>query len=273
MSNERISDEQLSAWLDGELPATAAAQVEAWLAEHPEDAARVQRWAADRDALRSIFGPVAAEPVPAALQAAARRRTWPELPRWAMAAAAAGLLLAGGLAGGGLVWQQQQREMRQLRLAAAATSGWLQRAALAHSVYSAEPRHPVEVRAQEDHLARWLTRRVEVPVRLYDLRALGFELLGGRLLPDGDGRSAQLMYQDAQGLRVTVYLRKPEPGSEGAFRFEQRGPLGLLHWVERDCGYALVGPLPRETLVALGEAIEHQHEAATAPPRPPVTGS
>ncbi|MBC7975048.1 MAG: hypothetical protein H7138_08690 [Myxococcales bacterium] len=54
-------------------------------------------------------------------------------------------------------------------------------------------RHPVEVKAQEEHLSRWLTRRLNVPVKLFDLWAQGFELVGGRLLPDAEGPSAQLM--------------------------------------------------------------------------------
>lgn len=263
MSSERFSDDQLSAWIDGELPDEVAARVEAWLAEHPEEAARVAAWAGDRDALRTLFAPVAEEPVPAALRAAVRRS--PGWPRWAMAASAAGLLVLGGAIGGGLVWQQQQRQMAQLqmKLAAGTAQGWVQRAALAHSVYTVEPRHPVEVKAQEEHLARWLTRRIDIPVKLFDLRAQGFELVGGRLLPDGPGKSAQLMYQDTQGLRVTVYLRKPEQNSDVAFRYEQQGALGMFYWIEEGCGYALVGALPRDTLLALAESIYKQHPAAT----------
>jgi anti-sigma factor RsiW len=134
----------------------------------------------------------------------------------------------------------------------------VQRAAFAHSVYVPEPRHAVEVKAQEEHLARWLTRRIEVPVKLFDLHEQGFELVGGRLLPDGPGKSAQLMYQDATGARVTVYLRKPEAGTDAAFRYERHGELGLFYWVEEGCGYALVGPLPRERLLALAQAIYRQ---------------
>ena len=180
MTSERISDDELSAWIDGELPADAAARVEAWLSDHPEEAARAARWANDRDALRALFAPVAEEPLPAPLKAAVRRRQG--LPRWALAASAAGLLVLGAAGGGGLVWQQQQHQMAQLRttLAAGTAQGWMQRAALAHSVYTVEPRHPVEVKAQEEHLARWLTRRVDVRVKLFDLRAQGFELVGGR---------------------------------------------------------------------------------------------
>jgi anti-sigma factor RsiW len=146
----------------------------------------------------------------------------------------------------------------------------VQRAALAHSVYVPEPRHAVEVRAQEAHLAGWLTRRIEMPVHLFNLQAQGFELVGGRLLPDGAGKSAQLMYQDAQGRRVTVYLRKPERAVETEFRYERQGELGLFYWIEEGCGYALVGALPRETLLALSEAVYQQHPRTPVPAASPA---
>ncbi|MBX3643341.1 MAG: anti-sigma factor [Rubrivivax sp.] len=141
---------------------------------------------------------------------------------------------------------------------------WVQRAAYAHGVYVPEPRHAVEVKAQEEHLARWLTRRIDVPVKLFDLRDQGFELVGGRLLPDGAGKSAQLMYQDAQGLRVTVYLRKPDTPTDAAFRYERQGDLGVFYWVESGAGYALVGALPKEQLLVLAESIYRQHPQAGA---------
>jgi anti-sigma factor RsiW len=259
-----VTDEQLSALLDSELPSDERAAVEAWLREHPDDRARVDAWAADREALRRALALPAAEPVPERLRAV----VWPggginRPPRWALAAAAAGLLLLGGIVGAGLMWQLQRQQA--VALAAGTPQGWVQRAAYAHSVFVPEPRHAVEVKAQEEHLARWLTRRIEVPVKLFDLRAQGFELVGGRLLPDGPGKSAQLMYQDAGGARVTVYLRKPERGADVAFRFERQGELGLFYWVEEGCGYALVGALPRERLLALAEAIYQQDPTLPTP--------
>lgn len=270
MDKRSFSDEQLSAWLDGELDTAAAAEVQAWLQANPEAAARVQQWAADRDALRGHFAQVLNEPVPPRLSAVAWQPVaW---PRWAQAAAVAGLLVTGAVIGGAAVWQWRPgRSGAELAAAQApradgAPQGWVRRAALAHSVYVPEPRHAVEVRAQEEHLARWLTRRIDMPVHLFNLQAQGFELVGGRLLPDGNGKSAQLMYQDAQGRRVTVYLRRPEQAVETQFRYERQGDLGLFYWVEEGCGYALVGALPRDTLLALAEAVYHQHPKAATPP-------
>ncbi len=281
MTDKPIDDELLSAWLDGELDDEQRVRVEAWLREHPEDAARVRLWAADAQALRARLEPVLAEPVPARLE----QRVWRRAPAgapWLRWAAAVALLVGGGLIGSALTWQLQRQQAARLAAgpAAAAGQGWVQRAAVAHSVYVPEVRHPVEVKAQEEHLARWLTRRLERPVKLFDLRAQGFELVGGRLLPDAAGPSAQLMYQPigqagegAQAQRVTVYLRQPEDDTPAAFRYEQRGELGMFYWVEGArgarpaCGYAIVGALPRERLLALAEAIERQMPEDTPPAR------
>jgi anti-sigma factor RsiW len=253
------NDEQLSAWLDGELDPAEHARIDAWLREHPAEGARVRQWATDRDALRARLAPLLDEPVPVNLR---RLVLGERAPRtWARAAAAAALLLTGGVIGALVASQWPARDP----VLAGPAGGWVQRAALAHSVYVPEPRHAVEVKAQEEHLARWLTRRIAVPVKLFDLREFGFELVGGRLLPDGTGKSAQLMYQDAQGTRITVYLRKPDPGTDAAFRYLREGELGTFYWVDSGAGYALVGALPREQLLAMAESIYRQHPVAAAP--------
>jgi anti-sigma factor RsiW len=105
-------------------------------------------------------------------------------------------------------------------------------------------------------------------VKLFDLREQGFELVGGRLLPDGAGPSAQLMYQDGAGQRVTIYLRKADQDTPAAFRYERQGELGLFYWVEGESGFALVGPQSRERLLALAQSIYQQDQrTASAPSR------
>jgi len=274
MDREAIDDELLSAWVDGELDGQPEQreQVEAWLGGHPQDAARVRQWAADRDALRARLAPGLDAPMPARWRALVLGpQTQAPQRRWLQAAMAAALLLTGGAIGALLGRQWPVAEPGGLQ--AGADRGWVQRAAYAHSVYVPEPRHAVEVKAQEEHLARWLTRRIDVPVKLFDLREFGFELVGGRLLPDGPGKSAQLMYQDAQGIRITVYLRKPDAGTDAAFRYERQGDVGLFYWVESGAGYALVGALPKEQLLALAESIYRQHPAVGAASAPAAGAS
>ncbi len=277
--NTAPDDSALHAWLDGELLPERRADIDAWLREHPEEAARVRLWAADAQVLRAQLDGVLDEPVPQALEQVLWRKAPQTLPPhwsagWRRWAAAAALFVLGGVAGALLMWRVQPGPGP---LAAGAEPAWVHRAAVAHAVYVPEVRHPVEVKAQEEHLSRWLTKRLDVPVKLFDLRAQGFELVGGRLLPDAAGPSAQLMYQSiaapgpasaaaAKPVRVTVYLRKPEDATPAAFRFEQQGELGMFYWVEGrsadggPCGYALVGALPRATLLALAEAIYRQGE-------------
>ena len=267
MERGEVDEQLLSAWLDGGLDADERRRVQDWLDAHRADAERVRGWTADRDALAAAFAPVLDEPVPDALAATVWRSADRPAPRrWVQAAAVAGLLAAGALAGGAGVWQWQQQRIAALQAGlqsahAGAAGDWMQRAVLAHGVYVVEPRHAVEVKAEEEHLARWLTRRIDIPVKLFDLHDQGFALVGGRLLPDGTGKSAQLMYEDAARHRVTVYLRRPESGTDAAFRYEQQGAFGMFYWVEDGAGYALVGELPKATLLNLAHAIYRQHPA------------
>lgn len=291
----RPDDELLSAWLDRELDETTGLRVQAWLQQHPEDAARVRLWAADRDALRSRLDAELDAPLPpvwrervfaepggdAALPATGRAR--PGAGWWASAAVVA---LATAMAGGAGGWWWARHDapaslaLQQPRPAGGgatlAADAWPRFAASAHAVYVPERRHPVEVavegdeaaqRAQEAHLSGWLTKRLDVPVKLFDLRSQGYRLVGGRLLPEGSGPCAQLMYEDEAGQRVTVYLRRAGAGAAAAstpaaFRYETVQGLSLFYWVEGATGYALVGPLPRDRLLALAEAIAHQEQAA-----------
>ena len=279
-SHDPTLDDRLSAWLDGELGPAQRDEVERHLREHPEDAARVRLWAADRDALRARFEPVLEEAAPTRLA----QVVWNQAParvslRWQRLAAAAAVFAVGVVVGGGVMSRWGGAGFAPG--AAPAAAAWVERAAVAHAVYTPELRHPVDVavagrtadenRAQEEHLARWLTRRLDVPVKLFDLRAHGYALVGGRLLPDAAGPSAQLMYEriapeaaasstaaGRSAARVTVYLRKPEPGTPTAFRYQQHGELGMFYWVEDEAGYAIVGALPRNELLALADAIYRQ---------------
>lgn len=245
-----VTEEELHAHADGLLPDGRRAAVEGYLAAHPEEAARVQSWTRITAALHGTYDEVLDEPVPRRL--AAQRPPSRLVPRLAVAAA----LLLAGTAGWWL------RGAAPARLLAPAEALLPHRAAVAHAVYSPEVRHPVEVTgAEEAHLVAWLSKRLGTTLRAPRLGGVGYELLGGRLLPGERGPVAQFMYADAAGKRLTLYVARAEAGEAGtAFRFTQEGGVGVFYWVDRSMGYALSGELPRDELLRVADAAYAQIE-------------
>ncbi len=302
-----VVEAELQAWVDGCLPAARRAAVDAYLALHPAEAARLQAYRQQNAALRARYNPVLDEAVPAALAARPHgplRRALHGAPAangpWRYAAMLA-LTLAGGAAGwllhdlqpGGApavlarsgsgddvavaaaIGGASRHADRQTpddgagaRLVAAdvpptAEGQALARsAAVAHAVYSPEQRHPVEVGAdQQQHLVTWLSKRLGAPLHPPQLGALGYELIGGRLLPGQSGPVAQFMYDNAGGKRLTLYVSTEQRHNRStAFRFTQEGQVGVFYWIDGRYGYALSGGLDKAALAKLADAVYAQLE-------------
>ena len=233
----------------------------------PNDDAR--RWAAQREALRGLHRDLLNEPVPPHLlqtieQAGASARAWPS--RWMQAGALAASVLVAFGAGwlGHGQWTHTEPGARATRAATPAVLAFAHDAALAHAVYSPEKRHPVEVTAtDEQHLVQWLSRRLDKPLKVPDLGAEGYALVGGRLLPGDAGARAQFMFEDSSGQRVTLYIgaladRQGTTAQETAFRFAADDPVPSFYWADQGFGYALAGKLPREALMTLASAVYRQ---------------
>ena len=243
-----VTESDLHAYVDGALPATRRAEVEAYLASHPEDAERVAAYRRQNEALRAQFGVIADEPIPERLL-----RLSPQRNRYVWRVAAA---LAWIAVGGILGWHLQSYRTEQRQEA----SAWARRAAMAHVVYSPEVRHPVEVGAdQEAHLVAWLSKRLGAPLKVPHLGGIGYTLVGGRLLPGDRGPVAQFMYQDAKGQRLTLYVRtNPDDTRETAFRFAQENNVGVFYWLDRKLGYALSGEVDKSELLRVASTVYRQ---------------
>ncbi len=237
----------------------------------PDTPTEPDDWATQREALRGLHREVLAEPVPPALQAAAgrlarRRATIDRRARWATwSGMAAAVLLAFGV--GWVANGQWQARPATAMARAPAAQNFVREAASAYVVYSPEKRHPVEVAASEQqHLVQWLSRRLDRPLKVPDLSAQGYALVGGRLLPGDDGARAQFMFENAAGQRVTLYLGalddKAAPAasasSETALRFASSNAVSSFYWVDRGFGYALSAPLPRDALLSLATEVYRQ---------------
>ena len=258
MTRQAISEAQLHALADGVLPEDQRAAVDAHLRAHPDDAARVEAWRAQNRQLRALFDPVLDDAVPPALlQAAAPPAANGAWRRHAMQAAAAVVLVLAGGAGGWLLRGADAPATSASPLSLARS------AAIAHAVYTPEVRHPVEVGAeQEAHLVQWLSKRLGSTLQPPALAPLGYQLIGGRLLPgDGDGPVAQFMYEDGGGKRLTLYVAKERAGKqETAFRYTQEKDLGVFYWIDGQLGYALSANLPKQELGKIANAVYAQLE-------------
>ena len=173
-----VSDDDLNAYVDGQLPPERAARVAADVEGDPAFAARAAAIRAHNAQLRNALDPWLSEPLPRELIGAATsskshrrglgRRLWPVL------ATAASLCI--GVAIGWLV--------RGEVLQQAGTPVTFQRqAALTHALYATDANRPVEIWAnEEERLVRWLSKRLSFQLHAPSLNDVGFALVLNRVV-------------------------------------------------------------------------------------------
>jgi anti-sigma factor RsiW len=264
----RISESELHAFVDGELSADEHAEIEALLAAGGPEQGLVAELRDLNDALRARYAGRLGEAVPSAMALGLARlgRDRPGPVRRLLRPVAAIALLAASAAAGylerGYITQVQGPE-----------AAFVATAMGAHTVYVPEVRHPVEVKADEAHLVRWLAKRVGADVRAPALAGAGWKLMGGRLLPDQEGHpAAQFMYEDATGRRLTLYVRKETGLDNTAFRFAERDGFGAFYWIDRPLAYALTGRLSRDELLTLADLVYGQLETPAGAKTPAQPG-
>lgn len=219
----------LHAYVDGQLPAEARVEIERWLAAHPERAAVVADWKRDAEHLRASQALPERWPANPALEPAhlrrrvrARRRT-----RLGMAAA---VLLSLGL-GTGVGWQAKQMQVASARLPMADAVSAYRLFAVSDTGDTLDP-------AARRQLQDWLSGHFGPLGAMPDLQAQGFHLVGGQRLATEQGAAAMLVYADASGARIGVYLRPSgwfrEPGQR------RDGELLAQYWTRGGTSFAVV---------------------------------
>ncbi|MGQ0681088.1 anti-sigma factor family protein [Bradyrhizobium sp.] len=245
-----VTEDELHAYVDDELPAERRGDVEAWLAARPEDAARVQSWRAMAEMLHARYDSVLDEPVPKRLgleQLSSPPR------RWMYGAAAAALIAF--IAGGGIGW---------IAHGATTTPSAFQSLTVealdAHRLYVVEVRHPVEVAGSERaHLQQWLTKRCGWKVHAPELESAGLKLVGGRLLPGPAGPASFLMYEGPSGERFTVYAARATVETT-QMRYATQGRDNALFWAEHGVGFVVSGSSDRDRLTQVAKLVYDESE-------------
>lgn len=248
--NIAVTEDELHAYVDNELPAERRGDVEAWLATHPEDAEKMRSWRAIADDLHARYDAVADESVPKRLEI---ERLTGQPRKWIAGAIAASLLAFA--AGGGIGWVAH---------GVAATPTAFQDFTLdaldAHRLYVVEVRHPVEVAGSERaHLQQWLSKRVGYEVKAPELDGSGLKLVGGRLLPGPQAPAAFLMYESASGERFTLYTSRAATGAT-QMRYATHDVDGALFWADHGVGYVVSGPTDKDRLSQVARQVYDQTE-------------
>lgn len=256
-----VTEADLHAYVDGVLSDARRGEIAAYLASRPEELDRVNAYRRQNDALRALFAPVLDEPVPSRIAAAMHSRhdrhvQWAAAVLIALAGAAAGWMLRGAAQPADLLARGTVNGERAVTVATLAHE-----AAVAHLVYTPDARRPVEIGAdQEEQLVKWLTKRTGADMHPPKLGKLGYELVGGRLLPGDSGKpAAQFMYQDADGRRLTLYVSTDQArNGDTGFRFARQGGVNVFYWIDGRFGYALSAGITRDELTRVAYAVYDQ---------------
>lgn len=256
-AEKTVTHEDLHAYADAQLSAADVARVEKWLADHPEDREWVREWLTQNRAIQGMFAPYRRSLSGDAelLTSATPLRGRPAWMRRSAAVAAGLCLFLAGIATGHYLPSKHAppAPMRETPLHEEASSAFL--------IYTSEVRHPVEVRADEkDHLVTWLGKRLGHKLAAPDLTHLGFNLVGGRLVPVNGKAGALLMYEDAAGKRLTIMVGQSAEDAITSFRFAASGPVETFYWVDDKLSYAVTGEIPRDMLRRIADTCYQQFD-------------
>jgi anti-sigma factor RsiW len=232
MKNITLSDEELHAFIDGELDAMRTEAVGAAIAASAELTAIADQYAADKALIARVYGPLIDRPIPPAMMRSLTRDR--RAPRnrplgWIGAAAAIAAMIVVAwlgypiLSGGGtepLV--ADALAIRQGDVAAA-------REFPASQIATAEER---------DRLAE---ATLAVPIKVPNLEKSGYALTSIAIYSDHGQQSLQLSYRGRNGALFTMYLR-PTPGAD-RFALSHRRDMQICIWQNDKMSVVMLGDI------------------------------
>jgi len=264
-----IQEDDLHAYVDNQLSEEKRQAVEELMRNDPNIAEQIIQWQAQNKAIKNYFNQENFADIPNQLnidklQAKSKAKSKPITQnkpdatqshnnRWYYSMAASLFLMIGsGLMG----WFSHDL----LQTAPQNSPLFSDMAISAYEVFSVEVLHPVEVKAnKKDHLVKWLSKRINHPIKLPELENYGFKLLGGRLLSMQEGRAAaQFMFENEQGKRITWLVSKSPAYKDHAFFFKNEKNVNSYYWMDSNVAYSVSGKMDRDNLHKLSQGIYQQ---------------
>lgn len=283
----RVDDVMLMAYVDGEVDAGTAREIEVALAGDPVLAARVRLFRDSAMMARGAFAEVVHEPVPERLIAALggpvrrpetettpaptekvvplkRRAAW--APRraalgWAAAASVAALVIGYG------VGEMQPQTTELAGLQNASSQRWLDNVAAYYHVYenslATKDKLLVDFTASDvPELEKWfgakLNRKLEVP----NLTSKGLNTRGGRLVIINDKPAAQFLYSSDKGELVELVIAFTDQPYQPE-QITRKGNVNIVHWRDNGYAYAFAGTMDASRLQAIADSVWRDLERAS----------
>jgi anti-sigma factor RsiW len=235
-----VSEVELHAYLDGELPPDRVAAVEAYLGARPDEARRLAAYRRAGEAIVRLWPRL--EIAPVRRRAAIRRRAAGRVA----AALVAGLLFGAAGYATGALWAAGTSPSEHDDLVASVAEY--------HRVYAAETKHLVEIGAdRRGELAAWLGKRLGRKLAIPDLSRDGLTFVGGRMLVVNRRPVGQLLYARRGGPPVGICIMR---GDEPQPRFvKERDGLRLASWNSDGYAYVVVGEMTEEKARGIADSV------------------
>ena len=278
----RVDDVMLMAYVDGEVDAATAREIEAAMAADPAVAARAQRMRDSAALTRAAYADVMHEPVPDRLVAAlagggslaasnivSMPRRSAAAPRavlgWAMAASLAALVVGYGAGHYTAVTPAAPRgEMPQL---AASQDRWLDHVAGFYQVYAnsvaQQDKLLVDFNAEDvPELEKWFGNKLNRKLAVPDLSGRGFAPQGGRLLIIGGKPAAQFLYTSSTGDLVGLVIAHTDAPYQPGLT-DRRGDVNIVHWRNNGYAYAFAGRIDMPRLQEMADRVWRELDQAS----------
>jgi anti-sigma factor RsiW len=249
-----VRDIDLMAYADGLLDADPKrkTEVETYLRQHPEEAARVRDYAAQNNAIRRLYSPVLSEPVPERLQAVLDYRRGRALGPVARAAIASGLILAAGFTG----WVIGQRGQSAPWPMQAFVDQMLMTDERPYLTSSSDSDQALDQAMEErTQPLDWLSHQIAVSLQPPDLTSQGFTLVEKRLVAANGPQAVQVIYATSSGRRLSLFLRTRWQDETPQFRFAEKDGVTMVYGLEGPLAYALAGQLDRKEMVEVVQTL------------------
>jgi anti-sigma factor RsiW len=276
-----VTEADLHGFVDEEIGPERRAKVAEHLEQKPLDAALIDTWRGQNEALRGAFARIARESIPLSLSVSqpltARAAAVPinarrlHLARAArqqrVAIASAIAFLAGSIAvATGAVIVQHVPSLFRSDVGASNTIGRriATRAAAMYRTFANDRTRPVEIGAvQKPELGRWLSERTGLSL-IPDFSAEGLKLIGGRITPGELGAAGFLLYEMATGERIGVFMeRSPGDSSTESLRATPGDRNTSLYGREKGTYWAIIGSLGDERWKQVALHLINQIRGAT----------